>query len=322
MHASRSIPSVLAPPSSSANIYSPPDDYGVNMHERSESPNRRQRISMACQYCRHRYVRRPPSLQDCSLIDRKIRCCGGSPCRNCSRSQRQCEYAPVPEEVNRATREKKAMAKAAKSTHFVSPIPPYSPYFGDSPVYNLPYASPQRPVHLGHRRSVSTPSFDAVPWIQPSAPVAQTPAFEPSQWLHSGWSNGSPVPAYPSVFEPPRPPFFAQQPSTPPESQSGSSEAESLNAWSSPNLHLRVPAMTPGDSRHSPMSPIYYSPHPTPPLYQPSLFASPMHPQVISPTLAPEIPPSSKELVGLGIGLPENTAVQAPIYDHYATPRY
>jgi hypothetical protein len=48
------------------------------------------------------------------------------------------------------------------------------------------------------------------------------------------------------------------------------------------------------------MSPVYYSPHPTPPLYQFGGYIS-AHPASTSPTLAPEMPLPQKELVGLGI---------------------
>nr|ODN90858.1 hypothetical protein L204_05697 [Cryptococcus depauperatus CBS 7855] len=73
----------------------------------------RKRISMACQHCRHR----------------KIRCYGGSPCTHCERSKRKCEYAPVPKEVSRVTREKKAFAKAAKlASQSIPPMTTSIPY--------------------------------------------------------------------------------------------------------------------------------------------------------------------------------------------------
>ncbi|OCF44806.1 hypothetical protein I317_01295 [Kwoniella heveanensis CBS 569] len=156
----------------------------MGLGEGPSSPGRRQRISMACQYCRHR----------------KIRCCGGAPCRNCTRAKRECEYAPVPEEVNRATREKKAIAKAAKATHFVSPVTTSSPYFPDQPVYNVSYVAgpgPIRPAHLGHRRTVSMPTSGVAPWVPPPpAPaLASPPMFESPQWMYSGWNGAGPVPA-------------------------------------------------------------------------------------------------------------------------------
>ncbi|WVF69545.1 hypothetical protein IAT40_004323 [Kwoniella sp. CBS 6097] len=155
----------------------------MGLGEGPSSPGRRQRISMACQYCRHR----------------KIRCCGGAPCRNCTRAKRECEYAPVPEEVNRATREKKAIAKASKVTHFVSPVTTSSPYFPDQPVYNVSYVGgpgPIRPAHLGHRRTVSMPSSGVAPWVPPpSAPaLASPPMFESPQWMYSGWNSTAPAP--------------------------------------------------------------------------------------------------------------------------------
>ncbi|ODO08567.1 hypothetical protein L198_00297 [Cryptococcus wingfieldii CBS 7118] len=115
---------------------------------------RRQRISMACAYCRHR----------------KIRCCGGDPCRNCQRSKRECGYAPVPEEVNRATREKKAFAKANKiASQFLPPATTTSPYYAPHASYDHSvYGSPLHSAPYSHRRSSSLPSAD-VPWG--SAPV-------------------------------------------------------------------------------------------------------------------------------------------------------
>ncbi|WVQ75845.1 hypothetical protein IAR50_005478 [Cryptococcus sp. DSM 104548] len=119
----------------------------------SPSGPRRQRISMACAYCRHR----------------KIRCCGGDPCRNCQRSKRECGYAPVPEEVNRATREKKAFAKANKiASQFIPPVTTTVPYYPHHQVsYDNVYGSPLHSAPY-HRRSSSLPSAE-VPWG--SAPV-------------------------------------------------------------------------------------------------------------------------------------------------------
>lgn len=243
----------------------------------------------------------PSKLQ---LTIRKIRCCGGSPCRNCSRSHRECEYAPVPEEINRQTRERKAIAKATKTTHFASPVAPYSPYFAETPTYNVPYVAPQRPVHLAHRRSVSVPVFDNTPWVAPPTPQLHSPAtFESSQWQYNGWCSGPPIPQapFPSVFTHPQPSYMDHQhPSTPPESRSHSTDVDPQ--WSTPSLHLRVPALTPSRAPHSPISPLYYSPHPTPPLYQSNMFPSPLGQQTNSPTLAPEMAPQ-KDLVGLGIGM-------------------
>lgn len=291
------------------------------------------------------------ALTDIGPFCRKIRCCGGSPCRNCSRSQRECEYAPVPEEVNRATREKKAIAKASKgpTPHFSSPLPaPYSPYFVDTPVFDVPYvsglpmeATPMRP-NMAHRRSVSVPNFEATSWSSPPpAPSMSSPAiFENAQWMYNGWSTGPPIPVttqhipssstYPSVLEntadyPMMMPQF-----TPPDSRSTSTPDVS-SSWSTPNLHLRVPP--PGCftssslSPQTPVSSIYYTPHPTPPVYQETAGFFTTHyaqQQQIStsPTLAPEMALPSKDLIGLGIGMHDGEDVHIPYSDDYLVPQY
>ena len=256
---------------------------------------------------------------------RKIRCCGGLPCRNCTRSHRECDYSPVPEEVNRATRERKAIAKASKSSP--SPAPSsYSQFFGETPVYNVPYVSgpPARPSHLGHRRSVSVPNFDFAHWVVPPAPAFQSPAMlESSQWMYNGWSYAPAMPVqeqvqqthnFPSVLEQPPtqenylPSHYA--PATPTDSRSSSTDSDGqLNtSWSMPNVassYLRPPMpLTPlstkshhrAVSHHSPITPanLYHN-------YQPVFSPSPLT-QSISPTLAPEMSMSHKDLVGLGIG--------------------
>ncbi|ORY21757.1 hypothetical protein BCR39DRAFT_553066 [Naematelia encephala] len=307
-------PSVLVQPLEQASPVDV-DGFGSSPPGGSNSPSRRQRISMACQYCRHR----------------KIRCCGGSPCRNCARSQRECEYAPVPEEVNRATRNKKAVAKASKSIphHSMTTFPPY---MTDTPVFKGPFVSAHR-AQFGHRRSVSTPNFEISAWVNPpAAPTMQSPAmFEPAQWMYNSWSSAPvPVSRYPSVLEPA---FTVESgmPPTPSDSHSGSTEPEHSfpqmpTSWSTPSiptqgyLHPPVP-LTPltvkGHLREVP-SPIsspntpssaYYEPFPTPPLYQhtPLMYSpSPLNHagQTTSPTLTPEMAAMQKDLVGLGIGVP------------------
>nr|XP_031860772.1 uncharacterized protein CI109_003816 [Kwoniella shandongensis]KAA5527844.1 hypothetical protein CI109_003816 [Kwoniella shandongensis] len=277
------------------------------MGEGSTSPGRRQRISMACQYCRHR----------------KIRCCGGAPCRNCTRAKRDCEYAPVPEEVNKATREKKAIAKAARSNHYIPPATTSSPYFLDQPTFEVPYVSgpthlrpssqPQPHSHPGHRRSVSMPNNGVGPWVTPPpAPSLHSPPmFESPQWMYSSWNSGvqypgpngeQPPPAFPSVLEhtPMHHAYLSGQmsavslnspsgDSVPPSTTRASSADTDLHfhghpqtQWSTPNLptptYLRPPVpLTPittksGHYTHSspatPGSVIFQSPFPTPPLFQ------------------------------------------------------
>ncbi|UOH84280.1 hypothetical protein LQV05_001074 [Cryptococcus neoformans] len=143
----------------------------------SSEGNRRQRISMACLYCRHR----------------KIRCCGGSPCGNCQRSKRQCDYAPVPEEVNRITREKKAFAKASKiADELLSPATTLSPYYVSRPTYNgSVYGPPVRPAPYARKRSSSMPD-EAMPWGAPSA-------YDPPQWIYSQPNYYFAPPHYPSL---------------------------------------------------------------------------------------------------------------------------
>ncbi|ORX35919.1 hypothetical protein BD324DRAFT_511567 [Kockovaella imperatae] len=345
-----SSPSVLAPPSFDT---SPPsmETFGTStLPEGSDASSRRQRITMACQYCRHR----------------KIRCCGGSPCRNCARSQRECEYAPVPEEVNRATREKKAMAKAAKSHSVSGSITPASgcspaassapyyypnpsPYFTDTPVFEGPYmagphptSSPMnsRPSDFAHRRSFSVPNFELQSWAEgtPSAPQLHSPAmFESPQWMqHGGWSPSthlSPASSpYPSVLERPMR-HLAIHTGT-------NTSANSTPGSTSSYIPGKVEEMPPlpaawsasqSMSHSTPVSPVYYTPQPTPggPYHtntqgQSPYFAQPAYSRhhsaaVInlnadsSPTLAPEMDSSSsgKELVGLGLGVP------AARYDPY-----
>ncbi|KAL7419103.1 hypothetical protein Q5752_005939 [Cryptotrichosporon argae] len=209
-----------------------------------ESSSRRQRISMACRYCRHR----------------KIKCCGSAPCANCTRARRACDYSPVPEEVNRATREKKAAAKAAKqysptpyggfyleppmtvalpampsmasmpnlagaaaahaqaqhtSPYFASPsvLQPH-PHQHHTPQHSMStLASPVPPAfraqHMTHRRSFSTPNLALPPYSPaPPAPMMSSPAqLESSPYL---WSSGPAVPSTATPHASPAPPSAAQ----------------------------------------------------------------------------------------------------------------
>lgn len=227
------------------------------------------------------------------------------------RSQKECEYAPVPEEVNRATREKKAIAKAVKH---LTPTTHYSPYFVDTPVFEVPYAP--RPMHVGHRRSVSTPNFDIPAWNPPPAPSMASPAmFEQPQ----GWYEPAP---FPSVLEQPQPQQHQPQQQLP-------------TSYSTPNLpqtYLRPPPipLTPIHTDTSSISPatpnsLYYTPsfptptmHTAPHFYQtPSQANSPYMPHSShnsSPTLAPELTPSKDTLVGLGIGIPGHEIYHTPTF--------
>ena len=229
------------------------------------------------------------------------------------------------------------MAKAARTSHYPTLLQGYSPYFADTPVFDVPYVAglPMRPTLSSHRRSVSVPNFEATPWSSPSTAVLtmSSPAvFESTQWMYHGWSSGHLAPSasnvqhlspYPSVLEqiPDHHTYLTHQPATPPESRSSSSEADMPSSWSTPNLHLRVPQAN-GHVGHAhnmspqtPISPVYYTSHHTPTLYhQPAPFYSPaplVHEQfATSPTLAPEMSlPSSKDLVGLGIGMHNGEAL-------------
>ena len=229
-------PSVLAPPYHTLDTSSPSSFEGLStaLPEGAAALAKRQRVTMACQYCRHR----------------KIRCCGGAPCRNCARSQRECEYSPVPEIVNRASREKKAMARAVRfglatpppgSFPYYTPSSSYSPYPSEASVFDGPYSSVPAPTGhfqtppphsitmpaaharpnaaMSHRRSVSVPNLEAHSWIEatPAAPQLDSPAqFESPQWMYGTWSPAAAAAAaaaqptstnqqssYPSVLDQP-----------------------------------------------------------------------------------------------------------------------
>jgi len=287
-----------------------------------------------------------------SLSCRKIRCRGGSPCHNCARSHRECDYTPVPEEVNRATREKKAIAKASKTNP--SPAPSYSPFFGDTPVFDVPYVagSQLRPGHFTHRRSVSVPNFEVAHWVPPPAPALQSPAmFESSQWMYSGWSSAPAIPipeevnptrAFPSVLEetPTHDAYLHSQcgSATPSDTRSSSTESDPPYgaSWSTPNIgssYLRPPLpLTPISTRthyRHPSSPhsslitpstAYHSPYPTAPFQQPHMYSASPLAHSTSPTLAPEM---SKDLVGLGIGTSDENMYHTPTYlpeEQFASP--
>ncbi|KIR41101.1 hypothetical protein I307_03196 [Cryptococcus deuterogattii 99/473] len=197
----------------------------------SPEGTRRQRISMACLYCRRR----------------KIRCCGGSPCRNCQRSKRECDYAPVPEEDNRTTREKKAFAKASKiANQLLPPATTSSPYHVSRPTYHEGVYGPSvRSAAYVCKRSSSMPG-EAMPM---GVPLAYDPPHT--------------VPPYSSPFEEPliQAPMSSQQSAqfnqhqvqplkvldTPsPASSSMSSFAALTRVSSSDDEHVTGTWLTPG----------------------------------------------------------------------------
>ena len=232
----------------------------------------------------------------------------------------------MPEEINRATREKKAIAKAAKTPSGpLWPYPPPSPYFSDVPMFEGPYisgpmSSPMagRPSNFAHRRSVSVPNLEVTTWLDaPSAPQLQSPAmFESPQWMYNGgWSPAQAMYStpqtspYPSVLENHMSVTGDSTPSshTPFTPLKVDDMPPLPAAWSTPNLHQHpsLPQMT----TSSPVSP-YYTPYPTPyrhgapqPIYKSPVVNLNAD---ISPTLAPEMSDSmsGKELVGLGLGVP------------------
>lgn len=304
----------------------------------------------------------------------KIRCCGGKPCRNCDKAGKTCDYEPVPEEVNRATREKKAASKAARQSY--TPTTNYASFFMPMNVgYALDYGVPtlvpnsvagpapgplpallapaplapgSRPMHLGHRRSVSTPNFDGyASWTKPPAAphLASPPMFDSApQWVpqcNDMTPQTAPLSYMPTVDQ--TQPIYRAEPGQLP------------SAYSTPNLqqfqfqpqgHLRAPyPLTPlttngrsnttstSTSQSSPATPApaYYAAngndnshpangtgsYPTPGWSPVPLM--PMHQtgKQVSPTLAPEYSISGGikpdvTLVGLGIGMGGPAPAPAP----------
>ncbi|WOO84737.1 putative transcriptional regulatory protein STB4 [Vanrija pseudolonga] len=274
-----------------------------------ESSTRRQRIAMACQYCRHR----------------KIKCCGSTPCANCTRARRTCDYSPVPEEVNRATREKKAAAKAAKSAFAHRP----TPYFVDhQSVYGMPYLAgpgPIRGTHVPPRRAYTTPTMTMSPYspLPPQAPAMSSPAH-----FESPWFNGPPVPVIsvspmvpvmPHSAEPlPVPEFedhhhayaqYTTAPVSPTESSASSTTQYPMPMTPVRKTILQTPPHTPSAAYFQAATPnmLSYTPQPFP--FSPSPLAQSTFQS--SPTLCPGLPVQQKlpppqpqqPLVGLGIGL-------------------
>lgn len=93
---------------------------------------KRQRVAMACTYCRRR----------------KIRCDGTAPCINCERSGRSCEYVPIP------------TAESLKSSFHRNkrgpgPIRDAANVFGTSPFSPLDRASPSQFTSAANSRNAS-----------------------------------------------------------------------------------------------------------------------------------------------------------------------
>ena len=96
---------------------------------------------------------------------RKIKCGGGALCSNCNKAGKPCVYVAVPDDVNKATREKKAASKAARAQH--APAPSYAPYptatayptsYDHLTVAPTPGPGPTR-NKIDHRRTNSAPIF-------------------------------------------------------------------------------------------------------------------------------------------------------------------
>ncbi|KIR60498.1 hypothetical protein I314_03794 [Cryptococcus bacillisporus CA1873] len=269
--------SKVNPPQSSEETSSHGQTKARHSFSSSLEGTRRQRISMACLYCRRR----------------KIRCCGGSPCRNCQRSKRECDYAPVPEEDNRTTREKKAFAKASKiANQLLPPATTSSPYHVSRPTYHEPVYGPSvRSAPYVLKRASSMPG-EAMPMGVPLA-------YDPPQWIYSQPnyhfappnqpSLVSTVPPYSSHFEEPlvQGPMSSQQSAqfdqhqvqplkvldTPsPTSSSMSSFAALTRTSSSDDEHVPGTWLTPGLST---------------PLYLPPVSSGPLSPSFVQTAPCP-----------------------------------
>jgi hypothetical protein len=242
--------------------------------------------------------------------DRKIRCCGGAPCRNCTRASRECEYTPVPEEVNRATREKKANARATKAASMssfagYSPMA-YTPYM-QAPTFDMQYASPSpSPVRpMPHRRTLSNPSPSL--YVTPPAPMLNSPAMlESSTWMYNSYTPNpytpniyTPSKPYPSVFTPaldyshsPVTPAYPTMQSEVPLAGLGiSTPALTTSNYAAPPLMYTPASSSSSLSETPPHTPATYAP---PPYFSETL-APPLQ-------LKPQMQPAP--LVGLGIGMP------------------
>ncbi|KAL7416827.1 hypothetical protein BDY24DRAFT_438648 [Mrakia frigida] len=121
----------------------------------------RNRINMACLYCRYR----------------KIKCDGGSPCTTCARTKRCCQYQEVSDDVNRATKERKAYLKSLRIQSL-------------GRIASAP--SPRR------RRGVSVTSSSS------SAPSSPAPQLSPSAFI-DGWTPTPPSPTTTTPFSRPFP---------------------------------------------------------------------------------------------------------------------
>jgi hypothetical protein len=260
----------------------------------------------------------------------KIRCCGGAPCKNCEKASKACDYEPVPDEVNKATREKKAASKAARQTHVQSTPSVYStPYYAPMPHYDPSFLSvpapPTRPMHLGHRRSSSAPNFSDWSTTTPAMPVVSPPVYDTG--MQQGWyttetsypSVLAPMAEYQPVAEPYQMPSAWSVPDmqnymAPQHDLSGQMPATPLNPQPRSNTTSSA-TLSSAATLSSPATPAYYAPS----IFQTPYAPSPAHGHgsgstVTSPTLAPEYKLPKDGLVGLGISQSQqNTPIRHPL---------
>jgi hypothetical protein len=269
-------------------------------------------------------------------LSSKIKCCGSEVCANCQRARRPCDYSPVPEEVNRATREKKAAAKAAKAAYAAQRA---TPYYVDQSIYSIPYLAgpgPIRGTHVPPRRAFSTPGMGSGPFgpyspMTASAPPMSSPAGFEAPWFHAPpvpvisvspmvpmvptmpHSAGyTATPTLPTTATPTLPAeyiedgnytsYTATAPVSPTESSASTSYPMPVTPVRKPLLH--TPPHTPQTvCFQAPPNLVAYTPQPFP--FSPSPLAQSNF--STSPTLCPGLPVEQKQpqkpLVGLGIGL-------------------
>lgn len=247
--------------------------------------------------------------------------------------------------MNRATREKKAAAKAAKAAYAASRS---VPYYVDQSVYSMPYLAgpgPIRGTHVPPRRAFSTPGIgaSALPPYSPvpgSAPPMSSPATFDAPWFHTPpvpvISVSPMIPVMPSMSHP----EFTATPTLPAEYVEDGSAYASAYTTTAPVSPTESSAST---SYPMPVTPVRKPILQTPPLtpqttcfqstpnllsYNPQPFPfspSPLAQSTFStsPTLCPGLPVHHKQqqpqaLVGLGIGL----ATDEPVYSSAISNEY
>jgi hypothetical protein len=231
------------------------------------------------------------------LTGRKVRCGGGAPCKSCQRASRTCDYEPVPDEVNKATREKKAAYRSARQTHsYFTPSVHSTSYYVPFPPYDSSYVclttSQLRPMELGQRRSSPAPNFNDCSTVAPIRSVA-LPSTEDTG-MQQGWFTTDtaypcvlePMPEYQGVVDPHQvntawcvhgmqqymaPPVQFHMPATPLNSQAKSPTTSSATLSAAPTLS-------------SSATPEYYAPSAFHTPFAPSLIHGPTS---VSPTLHP-----------------------------------